>query len=415
MARQRKLTPERKTLITQLLETYKPDDAKGVQSMLKDLLGDTIQGMLEAELEDKLGYSKYDYAASKDTDNNRNGYSKKTVTSSMGGIELDIPRDRNGEFDPQIVKKHQTDISSIEDQVLSMYAKGMTTRDISEHLMSVYGVEASSTMISKMTDKILPITKEWQNRPLSSKYAVVFMDAVHYNVRQDNAIIKKAVYIAIGIRLDGEKEVMGMWVGGNESAKYWLGVLNEIKNRGTEDILIVSVDGLTGFADAIHAVYPKTEIQRCIIHQIRYSTRFVSYKDIKTFMADLKQVYQAPTENIAIQQLDALDDKWGKKYPSTISSWRNNWAELSTYFKYPPELRKMIYTTNSIENFNRQLRKVTKSKSIFPTDDSLFKMLYLAMTDITAKWQGGRPREWSRILEQLIIYFEDRISLADIE
>jgi len=415
MARQRKLTPERKTLITQLLETYKPDDAKGVQSMLKDLLGDTIQGMLEAELEDKLGYSKYDYAASKDTDNNRNGYSKKTVTSSMGGIELDIPRDRNGEFDPQIVKKHQTDISSIEDQVLSMYAKGMTTRDISEHLMSVYGVEASSTMISKMTDKILPITKEWQNRPLSSKYAVVFMDAVHYNVRQDNAIIKKAVYIAIGIRLDGEKEVMGMWVGGNESAKYWLGVLNEIKNRGTEDILIVSVDGLTGFADAIHAVYPKTEIQRCIIHQIRYSTRFVSYKDIKTFMADLKQVYQAPTENIAIQQLDALVDKWGKRYPSTISSWRNNWAELSTYFKYPPELRKMIYTTNSIENFNRQLRKVTKSKSIFPTDDSLFKMLYLAMTDITAKWQGGRPREWSRILEQLIIYFEDRISLADIE
>jgi len=415
MARQRKLTPERKTLITQLLETYKPDDAKGVQSMLKDLLGDTIQGMLEAELEDKLGYSKYDYAASKDTDNNRNGYSKKTVTSSMGGIELDIPRDRNGEFDPQIVKKHQTDISSIEDQVLSMYAKGMTTRDISEHLMSVYGVEASSTMISKMTDKILPITKEWQNRPLSSKYAVVFMDAVHYNVRQDNAIIKKAVYIVIGIRLDGEKEVMGMWVGGNESAKYWLGVLNEIKNRGTEDILIVSVDGLTGFADAIHAVYPKTEIQRCIIHQIRYSTRFVSYKDIKTFMADLKQVYQAPTENIAIQQLDALVDKWGKRYPSTISSWRNNWAELSTYFKYPPELRKMIYTTNSIENFNRQLRKVTKSKSIFPTDDSLFKMLYLAMTDITAKWQGGRPREWSRILEQLIIYFEDRISLADIE
>ena len=415
MARQRKLTPERKTLITQLLETYKPDDAKGVQSMLKDLLGDTIQGMLEAELEDKLGYSKYDYAASKDTDNNRNGYSKKTVTSSMGGIELDIPRDRNGEFDPQIVKKHQTDISSIEDQVLSMYAKGMTTRDISEHLMSVYGVEASSTMISKMTDKILPIAKEWQNRPLSSKYAVVFMDAVHYNVRQDNAIIKKAVYIVIGIRLDGEKEVMGMWVGGNESAKYWLGVLNEIKNRGTEDILIVSVDGLTGFADAIHAVYPKTEIQRCIIHQIRYSTRFVSYKDIKTFMADLKQVYQSPTENIAIQQLDALVDKWGKRYPSTISSWRNNWAELSTYFKYPPELRKMIYTTNSIENFNRQLRKVTKSKSIFPTDDSLFKMLYLAMTDITAKWQGGRPMEWSRILEQLIIYFEDRISLADIE
>jgi putative transposase len=413
MARQRKLTEERKNLINQLLATYQPEDAKDVQSMLKDLLGDTLQGMLESELDEELGYSKYDYA-NKETDNRRNGYSRKTVTSSMGNINLDIPRDRDGEFEPQIVKKHQTDISSIEDQVLSMYAKGMTTRDITEHLQSVYGVEASPVMISKMTDKILPIAKEWQNRPLERKYAIVFMDAVHYNVRQDNTIIKKAVYIAIGIRLDGTKEVIGMWVGGNESAKYWLGILNEIKNRGTEDILIISVDGLTGFSDAIHAVYPETEIQRCIVHQIRYSTRFISYKDIRSFMVDLKLVYQANTEDIALQQLEALDNKWGKKYPSTISSWRNNWADLSTFFKYPPELRKIIYTTNSIENFNRQLRKVTKSKSIFPTDDALFKMLYLAMQDITAKWKG-RPRDWTRILEQLLIYFDGRISLSDIE
>jgi putative transposase len=413
MARQRKLSEERKNLISQLLATYKPEDAGDVQSMLKDLLGDTLQGMLEGELEEDLGYSKYDYK-NKETENRRNGYSKKIVTSSMGDISLDIPRDRDGEFEPQIIKKHQTDISGIEDQVLSMYAKGMTTRDITEHLQSVYGVEASPAMISKMTDRILPIAKEWQNRPLSRKYAIVFMDAIHYNVRQDNSVIKKAVYIAIGTKLDGTKEVMGMWIGGNESAKYWLGVLNEIKNRGTEDILIASVDGLTGFNDAIHAVYPKTEIQRCIIHQIRYSTRFVSYKDIKPFMVDLKLVYQASTEDIALQQLDSLENKWGKRYPSTISSWRNNWAELSTYFKYPPELRKIIYTTNSIENFNRQLRKVTKSKTIFPTDDSLFKMLYLAMNDITAKWKG-RPREWARILEQLIIYFDDRISLLDVE
>lgn len=413
MARQRKLSEERKKLINQLLATYKPEDAGDVHSMLKDLLGDTLQGMLEDELEEDLGNSKYDYK-NKETENRRNGYSKKTVTSSMGDISLDIPRDRDGEFEPQIIKKHQTDISSIEDQVLSMYAKGMTTRDITEHLQSVYGVEASPAMISKMTDRILPIAKEWQNRPLSRKYAIVFMDAIHYNVRQDNSVIKKAVYIAIGTKLDGTKEVMGMWIGGNESAKYWLGVLNEIKNRGTEDILIASVDGLTGFNDAIHAVYPKTEIQRCIIHQIRYSTRFISYKDIKPFMVDLKLVYQASTEDIALQQIDLLDNKWGKRYPSTISSWRNNWAELSTYFKYPPELRKIIYTTNSIENFNRQLRKVTKSKTIFPTDDSLFKMLYLAMNDITAKWKG-RPREWTRILEQLIIYFDDRISLLDVE
>lgn len=413
MARQRKLSDERRNLINQLLATYNPEDAEGVQSMLKDLLGGTLQRMLEAELEEDLGYSKYDYK-SKETDNRRNGYSKKTVTSSMGDISLDIPRDRDGEFEPQIVKKHQTDISSIEDQVLSMYAKGMTTRDISSHLQDVYGVEASATMISKMTDRILPIAKEWQNRPLSPKYAIVFMDAVHYNVRQDNAVIKKAVYVAIGIKLDGIKEVLGMWIGGNESAKYWIGVLNEIRNRGTEDILIASVDGLTGFSDAIHAVYPNTEIQRCILHQIRYSTRFISYKEIRPFMVDLKLVYQASTEEIALQQLDALEDKWGKKYPSTVNSWRNNWVELSTYFKYPPELRKLIYTTNSIENFNRQLRKVTKSKTIFPTDDALFKMLYLAMHDITVKWVG-RPREWTRILEQLIIYFDGRVSLLDIE
>ncbi len=413
MARQRKLSNERRNLIDQLLATYKPEDAEGIQSMLKDLLGDTLQTMLEAELEEDLGYSKYDYR-NKETDNRRNGYSKKTVTSSMGDLSLDIPRDRDGDFEPQVVKKHQTDISSIEDQVLSMYAKGMTTRDISNHLQDVYGVEASATMISKMTDRILPIAKEWQNRPLSRKYAIVFMDAVHYNVRQDNAVIKKAVYIAIGVNLNGTKEVLGMWIGGNESAKYWIGVLNEIRNRGTEDILIASVDGLTGFNDAIHAVFPETEIQRCILHQIRYSTRFVSYKELKPFMADLKSVYQASTEEIALQQLEVLENKWGKKYPSTVNSWRNNWAELSTYFKYPPELRRIIYTTNSIENFNRQLRKVTKSKTIFPTDDALFKMLYLAMHDITVKWVG-RPREWTRILEQLIIYFDGRISLLDIE
>lgn len=414
MARSRKITPERKALITQLLESYKPEDVTDVQSMLKDLLSDTLQGMLEAELDDELGYSKYDYV-NKDTNNSRNGYSKKSVLSSMGDLDLDIPRDRNGDFDPQVVKKHQTDISTIEDQVLSMYAKGMTTRDITTHLYDVYGVDASPSMISKMTDKIIPIAKEWQSRPLSSKYAIVFMDAIHYSVRQDNSTIKKAVYIAIGIKLNGSKEVLGMWVGGNESAKYWLGVLNEIRNRGVNDILIISTDGLSGFADAIRAVFPNAEIQRCIIHQIRYSTKFISYKDIKPFMADLKLVYQAATEEIALQQLDFLEQKWGSKYSSSIASWRNNWIELSTYFKYPMELRKIIYTTNSIENFNRQLRKVTKSKTIFPTDDALFKMLYLAMIDITKKWQDGRPRGWSQILDQLLIYFDERISLTDID
>ena len=413
MARQRKLTPERKALIQSLLSHYKPEDAQDVQAMLRDLLGDTIQQMLEAEMDDHLGYSKYDYK-NKHTDDSRNGYSPKTVTSSAGDIPIDVPRDRKGDFEPQSVKKNQTDISNIEDQVLSMYAKGMTTRDISAHLQSIYGVDASAEMISRMTDRILPIAKEWQNRPLAKKYAVVFMDAVHFNVRQDGRTVKKAVYVAIGTRLDGHREVLGLWVGGNESAKYWVGVLNEIRNRGTEDIFIISVDGLTGFADAISAVYPKAEIQRCIVHQIRYTTKFVSYKDIKAFMNDLKDVCQAPTLERAEKGLDRLEEKWGSKYPSSVASWRNNWPQLSAYFKYPYELRRMIYTTNQIENYNRQLRKVTKTRTIFPSDDALFKLLYLATMDITEKWTG-RDRDWSKILSQLCIYFEERIEPGDLE
>ena len=351
MARQRKLTPERREFINGLLAHYKPESAQDVQEMLKDLLGDTLQGMLEAEMDDKLGYSKYDYR-NKTTDDSRNGYSPKTVVSSMGNIDIDVPRDRKGEFEPQAVKKNQTDVSNIEDQVLSMYAKGMTTRDISSHLKEVYGVDASAEMISHMTDRVLPMARAWQNRPLEKKYLIVFMDAVHFNVRQDNAITKKAVYVAIGTRLSGTKEVLGMWIGGSESAKYWLGVMNEIRNRGVEDIMIVSVDGLSGFCDAISAVFPKAEIQRCIVHQIRYSTKFIYYKDLKQFTDDLKLIYQAPTEDMAMEHLDGLEEKWGKKYPNAINSWRNNWTQLSTYFKYPPEIRKAIYTTNAIASVN---------------------------------------------------------------
>lgn len=413
MARQRKLSPERKAFISGLLEHYQPQDAQDVQDMLKDLLGDTLQEMLEAEMDQKLGYSKYDYQ-NKNTDDSRNGYSKKTVVSSMGEIDLDIPRDRKGEFEPQIVKKNQTDISNIEDQVLSMYAKGMTTRDISTHLHDVYGVDASAEMISHMTDRILPIAKEWQNRPLEKKYAVVFMDAIHFHVREDNITVKKAVYVAIGIRLSGIKEVLGMWIGGNESAKYWLGVLNEIKNRGVEDIMIVSVDGLTGFVDAIGAVFPKAEVQRCIVHQVRYTTKFVNYKDLKPFVKDLKSIYQAPSEETALEALDSLEETWGKKYPASVASWRNNWPQISTFFKYPAEIRKIIYTTNAIENFNRGLRKVTKAKAVFPTDDALFKSIYLAMVDITKKWTGT-SWNWGQTLDQLMIYFGDRISPADLE
>lgn len=289
-----------------------------------------------------------------------------------------------------------------------MYAKGMTTSDIETHIQEIYGVEVSDTTVSRITDKILPIAKEWQQRPLESVYAVVFMDAIHYHVRSEGQIVKKAVYIAIGIDLDGRKDVLGMWVGENESAKYWATVLNSLKNRGIEDIFIACTDNLTGFSAAIEAVFPKTEIQNCIIHQLRNSSKYVSYKDIKALMADLKAVYAAVDEAAALDALDTFSERWDKKYPKIAPSWRENWSNLSTYFKYPQEVRRLIYTTNAIEGFNRQLRKVTKAKSVFPTDDSLLKMLYLAMMDITKKWTG-RPQDWSVIHAQLAVFFADRM------
>jgi len=407
----RKITPERREQRKKLLELLQGagiNDVAGVQELFKEMVSTVLENGLEGELDDELGYSKYDYR-NKETDNSRNGYSEKTLKTSLGDMEITIPRDRKGEFEPQIVKKNQTTLSGdIEDKILSMYAKGMTTGDIEAHIREIYGLEVSDTTISRVTDKILPVVKEWQMRPLEEIYAVVFMDAVHFHVRSEGQIVKKAVYVAIGVKMDGVRDVLGMWVGENESAKFWLNILNGLKNRGVNDILIACVDGLTGFTNAIEAVFPKTEIQQCIIHQIRNSTKFVSYKDIKALMADLKKVYAAIDEQTALYQLDTFDEKWGKKYPKIALSWRTNWANLSTYFKYPQEVRTLIYTTNAIENFNRQLRKVTKSKSVFPTDDSLLKMLYLAMIDITKKWTGRR-KDWGQIHSQLEIFFADRL------
>lgn len=407
----RKITPERREQRRKLLELLQGagiNDVAGVQELFKEMVGTVLEKGLEGELDEELGYSKYDYR-NKETDNSRNGYSEKTLKTSLGDLELAVPRDRKGEFDPQIVKKNQTTLSGdIEDKILSMYAKGMTTGDIEAHIREIYGLEVSDTTISRVTDKILPVVKEWQMRPLEDVYAVVFMDAVHFHVRSEGQIVKKAVYVAIGVKMDGVRDVLGMWVGENESAKFWLGILNGLKNRGVADILIACVDGLTGFTSAIEAVFPKTEIQQCVIHQIRNSTKFVSYKDIKALMADLKKVYAAVDEQTALYQLDTFDEKWGGKYPKIGLSWRANWANLSPYFKYPQEVRTLIYTTNAIENFNRQLRKVTKSKSVFPTDDSLLKMLYLAMVDITKKWTGRR-KDWGVIHSQLEIFFADRL------
>ena len=407
----RKRSPEeneRRAKIRELLLSSNISSMEDIQDLFKETIAEFMESGLEAELDDELGYGRYDYR-NKDTDNSRNGHSSKTLRTSYGDVEVAVPRDRKGEFEPQILKKNQTSVSQdIEEKILSMYAKGMTTGDIETHIQDIYGIEVSDTTISRITDKILPIAKEWQQRPLEAVYAVVFLDAIHYHVRSEGQIVKKAVYIALGINLDGKKDVLGMWVGENESAKYWTTVLNGLKNRGVEDIFIACTDNLTGFSAAIGAVFPKTEIQNCIIHQLRNSSKYVSYKDIKELMADLRSVYAAVDEPAALDALDAFSTKWETKYPKISRSWRENWANLSTYFKYPQEVRRLIYTTNSIEGLNRQLRKVTKTRSVFPTDDSLFKMLYLAMVDITQKWTG-RQRDWSKIHAQLSIYFAERM------
>jgi transposase-like protein len=399
---------ERRAKIRELLEMGNVSSMEGIRNLFKESIGEFLEHGLEAELEDELGYSKYDYK-NKDTDNSRNGHTGKKLRTSFGDVEVSIPRDRKGEFEPQVLRKNQTSVSQdIEEKIISMYAKGMTTGDIETHIRDIYGVEVSDTTVSRITDKILPIVKEWQQRPLEAVYAVVFLDAIHYHVRSEGQIVKKAVYIAIGVDMDGRKDVLGMWVGENESAKYWATVLNGLKNRGIEDIFIACTDNLTGFASAIEAVFPKTEIQNCIIHQLRNSSRYVSYKDLKPLMADLKAVYAAVDEAAALGALDTFAERWNKKYPKISQSWRDNWPNLATYFKFPQEVRRLIYTTNAIEGFNRQLRKVTKSKSVFPSDDSLLKMLYLAMVDITKKWTGRR-QDWSVIHAQLAVFFDERI------
>lgn len=398
-----------KSLMRQLIEERGIKDIAGVQALVKELTARFIQEAMDAELDEELGYSKYDYK-NKQTDNSRNGSYKKTVSSSQGDIELTVPRDRNGDYEPQIVKKHQMDISDIEDKIIFLYSQGTSTRDIEKTMQEMYGIEVDATRVSKITDKLLPMIREWQNRPLESVYAMVMLDAIHYKVREEGVVVKKAVYIAIGTDLEGKKDVLGLWVGATESSKYWLGVLNGLKNRGVQDILIISVDGLTGFSEAIAVAYPQTEVQRCIIHQIRSSTRYVSYKDVKAFTAALKPIYKAPTEESALEALGELERTWGAKYPAAIRSWREHWDELSTMFKYPEQIRRIIYTTNAIENFNRQLRKVTKTKSAFVSDDALLKQLYLVTMHVTDKWTMP-IKDWGSILMHLMIYFGDRVNV----
>ena len=418
MANRRKSDSPQKAALREMMGNFMKEndihvkDGTDVNSIMRDMMSIILEGTLDAEMDEELGYSKYDYK-NKGTKNSRNGYSSKTMHTSYGDMGINIPRDRNGEFEPQVIKKYQNTVTQdMEEKIISMYAKGMSTNDIESHMRELYDIEISDSTISRVTDKVLPLVKEWQERPLEEVYAVVFMDAIHYHVRCEGRIVKRAVYIAIGIDMSGYKDVLGMYVGENESAKFWLTIMNNLKNRGVEEILIACVDGLTGFPQAIDAVYPKAEVQQCIIHQIRNSTKFVSYKDLRQLMTDLKLVYAAPSEESALEHLEEFSSKWDGKYPKISKSWKEHWPTLSTYFKYPEEIRKIIYTTNAIEGFNRQLRKVTKAKTVFPSDDSLLKMLYLATVDITKKWSGHR-RDWGQIHSQLEIYFEEQLAGHD--
>ena len=381
-----------------------------VHRMLKNLFKGTLEEMLEAEMEEHLGYEKHSNEGDH-TGNSRNGYNSKRIQSEFGSAELRVPRDRNGAFVPKVIGKYQTKTEGLEEQIIAMYAKGMSNRDIEEHLRDIYGVDASASLISRITDKILPQLQEWQARPLEAIYPIVFFDGVVFKVRQDAKVINKCVYSVLGIDMSGRKEILGLWISENESASFWLSVCNDLKNRGVERILVACRDNLTGFGSAIQTAFPHTEQQLCVIHQIRNSTRYVSYKDLKAVMADLKRVYGAPTLDDAAYRLEEFREKWGEKYPQILKSWDENWAELTTYFKYPAEFRRVIYTTNAVEGFHRMLRKYTKIKTIFPTDDALRKSVFLAIGQISRKWTMPIPN-WGVIMGQLMIYFESELATS---
>ncbi len=378
-----------------------------VHEMLKGLFKDTLQEIFEGEIENHLGYQKHNVEGN-NTGNSRNGYSQKTIQTRLGKTELRLPRDRNAEFEPQIIKKYETTSNQLEDQIIAMYAKGMSTRDIEDHMRNIYGIDVSPTMVSKVTDKIMPMISEWQSRPLDRVYPIIFLDAIHFKVRKENRIINKAAYSVLAVNMDGHKDILGIWIGENESASFWLGVCNDLKNRGVEDILIACKDGLSGFSEAINSVFPNTEIQLCIVHQIRNSLKYVPHKERKELIADLKQVYQALTIEEAEFAFEMFKEKWGKKHPIIIRSWETNWVELTAYFKYPYAMRKTIYTTNIIEGYHRQLRKVTKTKTTYPTDDALRKIIYLATVEVAKKWTIP-IRDWKECASQIGIYFADRL------
>lgn len=399
------MTEGKRNIIHQLLQEYDIETAEDIQDALKDLLGGTIREMMEAEMDEHLGYQKSERS---DNDDYRNGYKTKRVNSSYGSMDIEVPQDRKSTFESQIVRKRQKDISDIDRKIISMYAKGMTTRQISETIEDIYGFETSEGFISDVTDKILPQIEDWQNRPLDEVYPIIYIDAIHYSVRDNGIIRKLAAYVILGITIEGRKEVLTVTVGDNESSKYWLSVLNELKNRGVKDIMVICADGLSGIKEAIAAAFPKTEYQRCIVHQVRNTLKFVPDKDRKAFAADLKTIYHASDEEKAREALDYVTEKWTPKYPNSMKRWYDNWDAVTPIFKFSPAVRKVIYTTNTIESLNSMYRRLNSQRSVFPSDTALLKALYLATFEATKKWTQT-IRNWAAVYGELCIMYEGRL------
>ena len=399
------LNENKKNIIAALIDEYNIETAEDIQEALKDLLGGALKSMMEAEMDEHLGYESYERS---NNPNYRNGTKTKTVRGNFGEIELAVPQDRDSTFEPKIVKKRQKDISDIDQKIISMYARGLTTRQISEQIEELYGFECSEGFISDVTDKILQDITDWQNRPLDDIYPILFIDAVHFSVREDHIIKKLAAYVILGVTLDGRKDVISLQIGENESSKYWLGVLNDLKNRGVKDIMIVCADGLTGIKEAINTAFPETEYQRCIVHQVRNTLKYVPYKDKKAFATDLKSIYLAPNEQQGHENLERVAEKWSEKYPNALKSWEQNWDVLTPIYKFSSDVRKVIYTTNAIESLNSTYKKLNRQRSIFPNDTALLKALYLATLQATKKW--GQPlRNWAKVYGEFSIMYEGRL------
>ena len=407
MARRKRerMSEGKKNIIAQLIEEYDIKTAKDIEDALKDLLGGTIQEMLESEMDEHLGYREYERSENPDY---RNGKKTKKIRGNFGEAEIEVPQDRDGTFEPQVVKKRQKDISGIEQKIISLYAKGMTTRQISETIEDIYGFEVSDGLVSDITDRLLPQIEEWQKRPLDAVYPIVFIDAVHFSVRDNGQIKKLAAYVILAVSLMGHKEVLSVHIGENESAKYWLGVLNELKNRGVKDIFVICADGLTGMKEAVNTAFPLTELQRCIVHQVRNTLKYVGEKNKKEFANDLKTIYQAVSEEEALKQLKRVSEKWEKDYPNAMKSWYTNWDVISPIFKFSAQVRKVIYTTNAIESLNSGYRRLNKHRSVFPSDTALLKALYLATHEIAKKWTMPL-RDWGKVLGELEIMYPDRL------